>query len=43
MAIRDVVGYKLSELEAQFTSIISDIVGFWYSQFESQFTVAINE
>ena len=28
MAIRDVVGSRLSELEAQFTGIISDIVGF---------------
>ena len=43
MAIRDVVGSRLSELEAQFTGIISDIVGFWYGQFESQFTVTISE
>ena len=43
LAIRDVVGSRLSGLEAQFTGYISDIAGFWYSQFRSQFTVAISE
>jgi len=35
VAIRDVKGYRLNELEAQFTGAISDIVGFVWSVWKS--------